>query len=130
MNYHMYYVMIDVLGDLLLMGIAFLFCYLFLQRKREQKEKQIGVGFSSVFHFTNPALRCALLISLILMVSRLISRVIFDLNYGAPQGSADLLGMILYYFGDVASSVIGYLVMFLILSQIHLKDEEAKQLKK
>jgi len=129
-NYHLYYVMIDVLGDLLLIGIAVLVCYLFLGRKKEDKTQKIGFDFLGVFRLINPVQKCAMLVSALLTVSRVVSRVIFDVNYGAPQGSADLIGMILYYFGDVASGVVGYLFMFLIISQIHLKDETTKQLKK
>ena len=125
MNYHFYYVMVDFFGDLVLLGIAVLFCYLFLHRKRE--EKNIGFGFAGMFDFSSSVLKSILMISLVLTVSRLGSRIIFDIDNGAPRGISDLLSMILYYFGDIASGVIGYLLMFLVISQIHLKDEEARQ---
>ncbi len=125
MNYHFYYVMVDFFGDLMLLGLAFLLCYLLFQRKRT--EKNINFNFSGMFGISNLVLKCALSVSLILMVSRLGSRIIFDIDNGAPRGTADLLGMILYYLGDLASGLIGYLLMFLIISQIHLKDEEARQ---
>ena len=124
MNYHLYYVSVDVLGDLVLLGIAFLICYLLLHRKRE--EKNIDFDFSRICHISNLVLKCTLLISLVLMVSRLGSRIVFDINNGAPRGIIDLLGMILYYLGDLGSGVVGYLLMFLILSKIHLKDESSK----
>ena len=128
MNYHFYYVMVDFLGDLVLIGITILLCYLFLHRKKA--EKNIGFDFSGVLDFSASVLKCILIISSVLMLSRLGSRIIFDLDNGAPRDISDLIGMILYYLGDIASGVIGYLVMFLVVSQIHLKDEEAKQLKK
>ena len=124
MNYHLYYVSVDVLGDLVLLGVAFLICYLLLHRKRE--EKNIGFDFSGMFQVSNLVLRCALLISIVLMIGRLGSRVIFDLDDGAPRGIADLLGMILYYLGDIVSGLVGYLLMFLILSKLHLKDACSK----
>ena len=124
MDYHLYYVSIDVFGDLVLLGIAFLICYLLLHRKR--KEKNIKFDFSKIFQASNLILRCAMLISVVLMVSRLGSRAIFDINAGAPLGTVDLFGMILYYLGDIGSGVIGYLLMFLILSKIDLRDESSK----
>lgn len=124
MNYHLYYVSVDVFGDLVLLAIAFLICYLLLHRKRE--EKNIGFDFSGMFQVSNLVLRCALLISIVLMIGRLGSRVIFDLDDGAPRGIADLLGMILYYLGDIVSGLVGYLLMFLILSKLHLKDACSK----
>ena len=125
MNYHFYYVMVDFVSDLVLLGIAVLLCYLFLHRKREKKK--IGFDFAGMFDFSAAVLKSILTISLVLTASRLGSRIIFDINNGAPRGISDLLSMILYYFGDVASGVIGYLLMFLVISQIHLKDEEAKR---
>ncbi len=130
MNYHMYYVMIDFAGDLLLIGMAFLICYLFLHRKKENITENNCFDFSGMFRLSNPVLKCSFSFSMVLMVSRVVSRLIYDFNYGAPQGRADLIVMILSYFGDIASGVIGYLLMYLIVSQIHLKSEEASQLKK
>ncbi len=124
MNYHLYYVSVDVFGDLVLLGIAFLITYLLLHRKRE--EKNINFDFSGTFQVSNLVLRCALLISIVLMLGRLGSRIIFDLDNGAPRGIADLLGMILYYLGDVISGLVGYLLMFLILSKLHLKEACSK----
>ena len=128
MNYHFYYVMVDFLGDITLLGIALLLCYLLLHRKRAKKS--IDFDFFGMFDFSAPVLKCVLIISLALMLGRLGSRIIFDIDNGAPRGSFDLLVMILYYLGDIASGVIGYLLMFLVVSQIRLKDEEAIQLQK
>ena len=124
MNYHLYYMMIDVLGDWLLMSMVFLLCYVFFERVKEKK-KTISFDFSGVLQLSNPVLKCTLLVSLMLMVCRLLSRFLYDVNYGAPQSRADLIGMIVYYFGDVLSGIVGYFLVFLIISRIYLKDEEA-----
>ena len=119
------YMLLDILGDWLQMGLAVLLVYLFVMRKKKS-DQAISLHFPSLLCFSSPVLLCVLCVSFLPSISSLLSRVNYDLFFGAPQSAADLLWMIFYYCGDVLSGVIGYLVIFLLITQLYLKDEEAK----
>ena len=122
------YVMADVLGDWLQMGLAVLLIYLLLLRHKQARPSAELLGFTSLTAFSNPVQRCALAVAFVPALLSVLARIRYDIFYGAPQiGTGDLLWMIFYYCGDVLSGVIGYLILFLMIAQIYLKDEEGSR---
>ena len=122
-GYEMKQVLEITLGDLLMMSLVVLLIYLILARKGNNKEVSRSFQSSSVLRFSNPLLGCMLAISFVPALMRILSRARYDLFLGAPQGKADLISMIIYYVGDVLCGVIGYLIIFLIVSQLNMKPE-------
>ena len=121
------YMVFDILGDWMQMAVAVLLIYLILIRKKEEIPTFKSMRFDSPLRLSNLFLRCMLLISFIPSIVRILSRIRFDLFFGAPQlGTLDLFWMIFYYCGDVLSGVIGYLVLYLLISQLYLQVEEKK----
>ncbi len=59
----------------------------------------------------------ALLAAGIVMAVQIISRVIYDLAYGAPTTASELLEMVTGYASDVLSAFLGYLAMVFLLMQ-------------
>lgn len=118
------YMVFDILGDWLQMAVSVLMIYLILIRKREALG---NMRFDSPLKLSNTFLRCILFIAFVPSVMRILSRIRYDLFFGAPQlGTLDLFWMIFYYCGDVLSGVIGYLVLYLLISQLYLRNEEKK----
>lgn len=118
------YMAVDILVDWLQMAVVLLVVYLFLARTRTP-----GVlDFRSMIAFEHPVLRCTLVVAFVPAFFRILARIRYDIFFGAPQvGTGDLFWMIFYYCSDVLSGVVGYLCLFLILSQINLNVEEEKQ---
>lgn len=89
---------LSVLLDAVQITLFRLIAYLLLQRRAEVTVPPL------------PIFLCAAIPSVIQVVGRLI----FDINYGSPSGVEELILMIGYYFSDLASIAIGYLVILLI----------------
>ena len=116
------YTVLDILFDLMQMGLVILLFYLFVARKKTSQKIEIQIG--KAFAFSNPFLRCLLFSAMIPAVIRILSRIRYDIFYGAPQDIFDLLFMIFYYVSDVLFALIGYLVIYLIVSHLKLREEE------
>ncbi len=120
------YMALDVLGDWLQMGLACLLIYTMLLRNKEKRPSAEFLRFSRLTEFSNPVQRCALAVAFIPSLLSILARIRYDIFYGAPQsGTGDLLWMIFYYSGDLLSGVVGYLILFLMIAQLNLKNEEA-----
>ena len=82
------------------------------------------------FHKINPLQRSALKMSLLIFFIRLISRVINDISYGAPQSMGEVLIMVVYYLSDALYGIVAYIVALLVFSFVydrlaHKKTDEA-----
>lgn len=65
----------------------------------------------------------AFLIALILGGVRVISRINYDISYGAPDGIGDLLWMIAYYMMDILIGVAAYFTMLHIVRRLTVANE-------
>ena len=129
-GYDFVYVIQDLFLDCVLMAVAVLLIYLFCSKAQKKQSAKLNLQFSSITNFSNPVLKCALAISFIPSLMRVLARFRFDLFYGAPQNRADLLWIVFSYCGDVLIGLIGYLALFLLISQLYLIDEEANSREK
>lgn len=71
----------------------------------------------------DPLRASAFLIALILGGIRVINRIIYDISFGAPNGTADLLWMIAYYTMDILIGVAAYFAMLYIVRRLTLSNE-------
>ena len=115
-GYDLSFMLLDVAGDLLIGGLAWLLIILLLKNKNGALYEDTPM--TVLFNLHNPISVTMLCMSAIPAVSSLVSRLIFDLFYGAPQSTYDLAWMILYYICDVLSALVGYLVIFLIYNKL------------
>ena len=80
--------------------------------------------FEKVFSKSNPLQVSALKIGILLSATKIISRVIFDLNYGAPLDIVDFLIMVIYYLSDILIGVLVYAAMLAIFGRLFKKASE------
>ena len=128
------YLLIDVLLDLLQMGLVTLLITLLLRTPSNASNEdgaapkcKKSLHFKALFDFSNAVLRCVAFAALIPAVMRLLARIRFDLFFGAPQNKIDLIWMILSYTGDICCWIIGYLIIFLIVHCLRLSHEAAEK---
>ena len=74
--------------------------------------------FRKFYSKGNPVQRCLLIIGIILASLKVLSRVIFDIDYGAPESFEECLVMAVYYLSDLLIGLIFYLIASFILSRI------------
>ena len=120
------YLLLDVLGDAAQMALVVLIVWLLTERGRPGKENG-NLRLSKLFGWRDPLLRCLWLAAAVPSAVSLLARIRYDLFFGAPQSRYDLLTMVFFYFLTVVSVLVGYLAIFLIVNQLNLKEEEAKQ---
>ena len=123
-GYEMKQIVEVTLGDLLMMGFAVLLIYLILTRRSKNSEILKSFQSASVLQLSHPLMGCMLAVAFVPALMRILSRIWFDLFLGAPQGTGDLISMVVYYTGDVISGVIGYLAIFLIVAQMNIKSAQ------
>ena len=120
------YMLLDILLDCVQMALAVLFVYLLLERRRGP-EVWPSVALPRLFGLKNPVLRAALFSVLLPSGIQLLNRLYYDIFFfGSPQNAADLVSMIFFYLMDIVSIPVGYMVVFLLISRLNLKDEEAR----
>jgi len=79
--------------------------------------------FTSVINRKNPLQNAAIRIGILLSASRMLTRLLYDLNVGLPSDLADLLWMILYYLSDILIGVIFYSLALLLLPYWDRKEQ-------
>ncbi|MBO5939149.1 MAG: hypothetical protein J6Q82_06590 [Clostridia bacterium] len=84
--------------------------------------------FQTFFTKKNPLQRCLLKISILFSVSKVLSRLIFDLGYGAPEDVTEALIMCLYYLSDLIFGAVFYIFCILIFHVIFAKLKKQKNL--
>lgn len=67
--------------------------------------------FTKLISLKNPLQKCALGSGALVSVYKIVSRVIYDVSYGAPTSVADALWMLVYYLTDI---FVGFAVCLLI----------------
>ena len=104
--------LLEVLGDWVIGGLAVLWYKLWLAGK------SCSLPEDSLFDIRNPVLKCIACSAAVPSFFSVISRIIYDVFFGAPQNKTDLIVMIVYYATDVISALAGYLIVFLLLTKI------------
>jgi hypothetical protein len=59
--------------------------------------------------------------SLLILLIKLVTRVINDISYGAPESVEEVLIMVLYYLSDIIYGAVAYLISIFVISQFYEK---------
>ena len=95
------------------------------QKKQKDFALEKAFPITKLFDWKSVFLHSVICVAAIPAAVQLISRVIYDISYGAPTSIIDLLWMIVSYTSDVANLFIGYLVIVLLLNRLHMREEKA-----
>lgn len=117
---------LDILLDLVQIALIFLLIYLLLLRKSTAKSRESLFGNLNWLHTPNRLNGTVLAAVALPSCLRLISRIIYDIDWGKAENTADLLWIIFFYLADVISIVCGYFAVVFLLRklQIPTKKEE------
>ena len=78
--------------------------------------------FTRLFDLKNPLMRSAFLASAISAVFHIASRIRYDIFFGAPVNTADLLWMIFAYVSELIAWLVGYFIMILLLNHLDIRE--------
>ena len=84
--------------------------------------------FKKIFQKTNPLQVALCKASILFSASKLLSRLVFDLGYGAPEDFTEYFIMFIYYLSDLLSGIIFYVFAMLIFRVVFTKLQKAKKL--
>ena len=122
------YLILNIFLNLLLMAIAVGLAYLLEKKQGDGKGRMTdGLPLVKLFSMQKGIGRAAWVLACVPAAAQLLSRVRYDISYGAPRSLLDLVWMVVFYCSDVLSVLIGYLVIVLVWNQISFKETEAKK---
>lgn len=81
-------------------------------------------GGNKLFVRANPLHRSALLTGIVLSAIKIVTRILFDIAYGAPTTLADALWMIAYYVSDILIAVIVYAISVYMFTHFNSKEQK------
>lgn len=90
--------------------------------------KQAGVDtpkflpFTSVFNKNNPLQACSFKLAIMISGIKIVTRIISDLYYGAPESLSEGLIMFAYYSSDLLNGVIFYTIIWFLFAHINKKE--------
>lgn len=83
--------------------------------------------FSKIYDKTNPLQVQTAVVSVILMAIKLLSRILYDVDYGAPEDFKEILIMAVYYLSDVLLAVIFYVLSILVLNRLFRRGDGGRR---
>lgn len=86
--------------------------------------------FKKIFDKTNPLQLCLLKIAILFSATKILSRLIFDIGYGAPKDFLEVLIMFAYYLSDLLLGIVFYVFAILIFHRLFAKMDQTKNEKK
>jgi len=123
----------NVLLDLAIMAVVYLIFLLFNRETKGNGKDGLGrsLPLNGFFDFQNALARLSLFAAAIPSLARLITRAYYDIRLilvqgYAPSGGAEILLMITYYFSDILTAILGYLLIVMMLSGFYLSDVKAQ----
>ena len=81
-----------------------------------------NLEFTQVYSKNNPLQSSALKVGILLSAVKILTRVIYDISYGAPTSASEVLTMVIYYFSDMLICVVFYALCWLIFSKLYKRD--------
>lgn len=110
--------------DLITAFAVILIAHLCLKNINTGKSNISCLPFEKLYLSANPLQKSSLFTGILLASIKVLTRVIYDVGYGAPTGILDLLRMIVYYLSDVLICVIIYLASLLLIMYFDKKDSK------
>lgn len=90
-----------------------------LRLKGDSQSDEVLYPYTRVYDRKNPLQACALRVGILLSLSKIVSRLIFDVYLGLPTGVIQVLIMIIYYLSDILIGVVTYAAMLWTLGFLH-----------
>ena len=78
--------------------------------------------FNKLFSFSNPLQRVIAVSALILSASKIVSRIIYDVQIGAPESQEETVEMLIYYASDILVGAVTLFAMTYIILSFYSKD--------
>ena len=103
--------------DVLLAFAVVLIAHLCIKGKKDNE-----LHFDKLYSSQNPLMSSALLVATVIAAINLISRIIFDIGYGAPVDVIDLLWMMAGYASDIISGAIVYVISFFVMKKLYKSE--------
>ncbi len=91
----------------------------------DKAEKFKPLPFKKIFSLDNNVQRAIFFCSLFYSLVLIVSRVIYDIDYGLPTDFADAMWMVLYYFLDIAKGTIHYIISLALVSLLYKAHKKA-----
>lgn len=118
------YILLEILRMAITVGLS-----VYLARKykyTDPREREPLFPFKKLVTLSNPVQATAFFSAFMISLARIISRIRYDIFYGAPQSFAEAMIMIGYYLLDIAIGFIGYFaIVFIILTlEKHCQKEK------
>ena len=86
-----------------------------------------ATDFSCIYSKRNPLQRVALKTGIMLSVIKIITRIRYDIMYGAPSGISEILIMVVYYLSDVLVFAVFYAICWIFLSKLCSQKPETTE---
>ena len=80
--------------------------------------------FRRIVDNTNLIQSRVLIVSMILAAIKVLSRLVYDIDYGAPSGFGEFLTMVVYYLSDLFLAVVFYALAILILNKLFQRKQK------
>ena len=118
----LYPTLLAYLFDLITAFAVLLIAHLCIKEIHISKTSKACLPFDKLYTSTNPLQKASLLTGVLLASIKVLTRVIYDIGYGAPTSILDLLRMIVYYLSDVLICAVIYFVSLLLIMYFEKKD--------
>ncbi len=118
----LYPTLLAYLFDLITAFAVLLIAHLSIKEIHTAKASRSYLPFDKLYTSSNPLQKASLLTGILLASIKVLTRVVYDIGYGAPTSILDLLRMIVYYLSDVLICVVIYLVSLLLIMYFDKKD--------
>ena len=118
------YMLLDVAFDSLQLLIVVWMISKWIGKDKLKKGAEISSKF---FDFKLPTQKTLFWAILLPCTIRILSRIRYDIFYGAPQGIVDLIGMTIFYLFDILIFFIAYLLAMMFIGRLRLNDQIAKE---
>ena len=118
----LYPTLLAYIFDLIIAFAVLLIAHLCIKKTHTAKTGRSYLPFDKLYTGSNPLQKASLFTGVLLASIKVLTRVIYDIGYGAPTSIIDLLRMVVYYLSDVLICVVIYLVSLLVIMYFDKKD--------
>lgn len=80
------------------------------------------IDFSKIFSRTNPYARCCIATAVVISATKILTRAIFDIFAGLPEGWIEIASIAVGYLSDLLIFAVAYAICWLITSKLYQND--------
>ena len=94
------------------------------ERKKAGLDAPKFLPLTSVLSKNNPLQICSFKLAIMISGIKIVTRIVSDLYYGAPESLAEVLVMLAYYASDLLNGVIFYTLLWFLFTHIDKKENK------